>query len=55
MKPRAGIIALWAESKMNVAMMNTMQKTTTRGSVATSNIVPSLNQIPFIMASMQSF
>jgi hypothetical protein len=54
MKSRAGIIALWAKSKMNVVMMNTIQKMTTRGS-ATSNIVPPLNQIPFIRASMTSF
>jgi hypothetical protein len=48
MKSRAGIVALWAESYMNAAMMNTIQNTTTRGSTTTSNIIPSLDQITVI-------
>jgi hypothetical protein len=55
MKSRAGIVALWAESYMNVAMMNPIQNMTTRGSTTTSNIIPSLDQITVILASMQSF
>jgi hypothetical protein len=48
MKSRAGIVALWAESYMNVAMMNPIQNMTTRGSTTMSNITPSLNQITVI-------